>query len=135
MENFMKRILYVFLMMTCSVSWAGWELIGGTSGYASFVDRATIRKKGAFVEMWSMENYFETQVNTSGKTYRSDKSLQSYDCNERASAVISLVHYSAEDGTGEVVYSGTRKKSEINHEPIVPGSLGEVNWKIACGRK
>jgi hypothetical protein len=131
----MKRLLFVLLMMISSVSWAEWERISNDGDSYIYADRETIRKKGNFVEMWRLKNYFRVQDDYSGNKYKSSKLMTRYDCNDRTGAVVSLVHFSEEYGQGDVVFSGTRKKNEINDEPIVPGSVGEVAWQIACGKK
>ena len=131
----MKRLLFVFLMMTCSVSWAEWELVADIENYVQFVDKATKRKKDNFVEMWRMNNYFDEQLNSQGKKYKSVKIFDSYDCNNKARGVVSFVQYFEQYGRGDVVLSHTAKSIEIQYHPIVPESIGEGLWKIACGRE
>lgn len=130
----MKRLLFVLLMMTCSLSWAEWERVGDTGNYEALVDRATIRKKGNFFEMWDMMNYFKVQESV-GKAHKSAKILNRYDCKDATRGLVSFVHYSGEYGTGEVVFVHTSKKNEIEDHPISPGSSAELLWQIACGRK
>ena len=131
----MKRILFVLLMMTCSVSWAEWELVSNDNNSDIYADTATIRKKGNFVEMWRMRNYFEVQVESSGIKYRSSIMMTRYGCNDKTAGLVSWIDYSKEYGQGEPVLSVTQKKNDIQDKPIVPGSVSETAWKIACGRK
>jgi hypothetical protein len=135
MERFIKRTLYVFLMMTCSVSWAEWEESGASENFVHYVDRATIRKKGNFVEMWSMKNFFEAKVNSAGEMYRSTKELRRYECKEETRGLVSFIFYTKENGAGDAIFSHTLKKNEIEDNPITPGAVDEVWWKIACGKK
>jgi hypothetical protein len=131
----MKRLLFILLMMTSSVSWAEWEETGESESYVTYVDRATIRKKGNFVEMWNMRSYFESKVDFVGNKYRSTKDLRRYDCKEKTRGLVSLVSYSKENGKGTVVFSHAAKNNEVDDIPITPGSVNEALWKIACGRK
>ena len=131
----MKRILFVLLMMTCSVAWAEWERIGKTRNYVSYVDKATIRKKDKFIQMWDMSNLFEASVSASGERYKSEKSLQRYDCKNETQGWVYLAHFSEEYGEGRVVGSAMQQNNEIRDLPIMPGSASELLWKIACGRE
>ncbi len=131
----MKRLLFVLLLMVCSVSWAGWERVGSHDVGVVYADRATIRKKGNFIEMWRMENYFEIQVNSEGKKYKSSKIFDRFDCNNETYGIVSFSQHSGEYGRGETVFSYTPKKNEIQDDPISPESIGESLWQVACGRK
>ena len=134
----MKRILFVLLLMTCSVSWAEWERVGKTDSddFVYYVDRVTIRKKGNFIEMWDMTNYFETQVSQVGaKKYKSRKVLNRYDCTDGTRGIVSFLMYAEENGKGNVVLSHIVKKNEIEDMPVSPESVAEDLWKIACRRK
>jgi len=85
--------------------------------------------------MWDMMNYFENKVNLVGKSYKSVKSLSRYDCKDETVGISSLVQFSEEYGSGDVVGSYTIKKNEIEDAPIAPESTKELLWQIACGRK
>ncbi len=119
----------------CHPTMGGWELVGTDGESEIYADRATIRKKGNFVEMWRMSSYLEAKVQSSGEMYKSVKTLDRYDCKDETVGSFSIVQYSEEYGKGDIIFSGTIKKNEINNEPIVPGSAGEKLWKIACRRK
>ena len=131
----MKRFFFVFLMVTSSVSLAEWERIGKNDNFVQDVDRATIRKKGKFVEMWDMKSHFETQVSTLGEKYKSSKSLQRYDCKNETKGLIQFVWYADIGGEGRVVYSENIKKNDIEDASVVPGSIGEMLLNTACGRE
>ncbi len=131
----MKRILFVFLIMTCSVSCAEWEGVGETDSYANFVDRSTIRTKGNFVEMWYMQNFFEGKVSADKKKWKSTIALNRFDCKDETLATVSFINYAKENGEGDVVFSYLYKKNEIRDLPIAPGTTSELLWQIACGRE
>jgi len=135
----MKRLLFVFLMMICSVSWAEWQLCagGGAGGemILDYCDKSTIRKNGAISRMWELTDYSSVQVGAAGERHMSAKSLRAYNCRDETFAIISFVLYSGSMGEGTVVWSGTRKEREWEWEPIVPGSIAEAKWKVVCGKK
>ena len=133
----MKRLLFVVLITVCSVSWAGWERIGTSDegGLTVYVDTSTIRKNGAISRMWELIDVSSVQTNSLGERYMSGKSLQAYNCRDETNALISLVKYSGSMGQGNAVWSGMRQEREWEWEPVVPGSIAETAWKIACGKK
>ena len=130
----MKRILFVLLMMTCSVSWAEWERSGKNKAFAYYVDKSTTRRSGAIAKMWMLSDFFEVQTNSAGKKYKSDKTRFAYNCLEETLVPIAMVQYSGSMGEGEVVWSDTRKESNWEWESVVPGSSGEVIFKMLCGK-
>jgi len=133
----MKRLLFVVLITVCSVSWAGWERIGTSDegGLTVYVDTSTIRKNGAISRMWFVDNCSKVQTNPIGDRYMSDKSLRAFNCRDETFAIISLVRYSGSMGQGNVVRSATFQERELEWSPIVPETVGETKWKIACGKK
>ena len=130
----MKKILFVLLLMTCSVSWAEWETTDITDSFILFHDKSTIRRNGAFVQMWSSKDYFEVQTDVR-VPFKSSKVLRKYNCNKETQALVSLIHYSESVSSGRVTFSHTVKEHELNWTPVVPDSVGETEWKIACGQK
>jgi hypothetical protein len=82
--------------------------------------------------MWDMQSYHEAQEDRYGKNYKSVKTLVRYGCKDETRGIVSLVHYSKEHGSGDVVFTGAVKKNEIEDVPIVPGSAAEHVWRIVC---
>jgi len=99
----MKRLLFVVLLMTCSASWAEWQLCTGDATMLVYCDKSTIRKNGAISRMWDMTDYSSVQTNSSGGRYMSEKSLAAYNCRDETNALISLVQYSGSMGQGNTV--------------------------------
>jgi hypothetical protein len=130
----MKRLLFVVLMVTCSVSWAEWELVGKSADNSLFVDTSTIRKSGNFVKMWSMRNY--TLVQTTGKwKWRSMMLLDVYNCKEEVMAVVQVNAFEGEMASGQSLATETYQQSEWNWRHVLPGSTGKIQWEIACADK
>jgi hypothetical protein len=128
-----KLILTIALAVMSNGVMAEWTKI--SSSYndetTDYVDVATIRKSGHRVKMWSIVD-LKIAKTIYGKSYLSSLIQYEYDCKDEQ---ILELHSSALSGNmrnGDVVYS-----SQSNHEwePVAPGSIGEVSWKIACGMK
>ncbi len=130
----MKRLLLVVLMMTCSVSWAEWELVDLNDEFYVFVDKSTIRKNGHIVRMWSMKNYLLEQTNSSGSKYRSSKTLYVYNCKAEETALASIIQHAGEMGDGSAVWAGNRSEREWEWAPVSPNSINQRLWEIACGK-
>jgi hypothetical protein len=138
----MKRILFVLLMMTFSISWAGWEIVGTSSHPEAkggetthYHDISTVRGNGVIVKMWTMQDYSLARTKANGNTYKSAKALYAYNCKEETEAIISLLQNSDSMGAGSVVYSISLEESKLNWSPIVPESSGEKSWKVACSKE
>jgi hypothetical protein len=131
----MRRIIFAALMMICSASWAAWEFSTAADNFAEYYDKSTIKKKGAITKMWIMRDYLTEQNFSENKTYKSSKQLYAFDCKEDKLAGISISRYSGSQGEGSVVLTYTRKESELEWHPIVPGSTDAINLKIACRKR
>jgi hypothetical protein len=127
----MKRLLTIILLIVSVNSYAEWTLIGGSDGYFVYADKATIRRNGDFVKMWSLTD-FKTVQKVSGDSYLSQKMQTECDCKEERSRMLAFSWFSGQMGSGTVVYfNGDAGK----WTPIEPVSIGEKMWKIACGKK
>jgi hypothetical protein len=131
----MKRLLFILLMMTCSVSCADWEFVDATDNFLSYVDKKTRKKKGNDVRMWEMRNYFKDQFDSSQRMFLSEKILSAFDCTNGTWHIVAAARYSGLRGEGAVVSSITLSKEEIRPSQVFPGSIAEASWEIACGKK
>ncbi len=131
----MKRLLFVFLMMMYSTSWAAWELIFEDDEIAFYADKSTIRRTGNISRIWSMMDYHEIQKSQIGVSYKSTKNLFSFDCKSEEGVLISGHNYSEPMGSGKNVGSYTTQKIDWEYTPIVPGSVTEHLWSIACKKR
>ena len=103
----MKRLLFVVLMMVCSVSWAEWEMTGKADGLTHYHDKSTIKINGITAQMWVMYEFPQVRTNTDGDRYKSAKSLLVFNCKYETLAMISVLQYSGPLGTGNVAVSYT----------------------------
>ena len=95
------------------------------------VDPDTIHRKGDLVELWVLFDYKTTQPGQGGPI-RSTKTQAEFDCEAGLSRALAATDFSGNVGSGKVVYSNSDKQK---WEPVAPGSLGQVLWRFACGKK
>jgi len=131
----MKRLLFVVLMMVCSVSWAEWELTSKADGFANYHDKSTIQRNDITAQMWVMYDFPEIQTNADGDRYKSSKSLLAFNCKYETLTMISVLQYSGSLGTGDVVLSDSFKESDWVWDRIVPNTPLQIEWGVACGKK
>lgn len=129
----MKRLIFVALLMTCSLSWAEWELTQVNDTEIIYHKKSSIRRNGAIAKMWTMTDFPKEQLG-SGKPYKSQITQFSYDCKSETVKIITSTVYSDSKGEGVAVSSYLDKDNLLSWEPVIPGSLGETEWKIACGK-
>ncbi len=132
----MKKLAFATLVMTCLSSWAAWDYMGTSNDkdYDIYNDISTIRKNGEIAKMWTLQDFYTTQINRAGEKTRSVKLLRAFNCRAETMANISIAKYSGQMGSGSVVVSGTLDEHLWTWNPIVPESIGETQWKIACGK-
>jgi hypothetical protein len=131
----MKRLLFVALMMICSVSWAEWEYIGENDTHTDYFDKSTIRRNGRIAKMWILTDYLQVKTLPDGTKFRSKKVRRAYNCLEESITEISTILFSGSMGEGDVVWTGENKEIEWNWMSVVPRSVGKVQFDIACGKK
>ena len=69
---------------------AEWTSVSRHNNGEFFIDRATIRIKGAQREVWSMMNYSNPQMSANGTIYRSTKALLQVECETRYARAIHM---------------------------------------------
>ncbi len=131
----MKRFLFVILIISYSVTWAKWELLGATIQFDEYADKASRLTKGNVVEMWTMRDWRTLQITNGGFKYLSEKVLDRYDCENRTMALLEVVKYPEKMGLGNKNLTITARQQEIVTDRIAPSSSGEVKLKIACDKK
>ena len=132
----MTRLIFLLLLMTGSAARAEWEQTHHVGGETSthYHDKSTIRGTGGIVRMLTMINYSVEKNLKSGGKYESMKRLDGYDCRSETTAPITVSYFSGSMSSGSLVFTYTVKNSELEWEPIIPSSIGEKHWKIACGK-
>ena len=129
-----KLTLLLLLMMSTNVT-AEWTPVSrsGNGDTTVYVDFKTIKRKGHKVKMWVLMDFKTVKISTVDNIrYLSDFGLDEYDCEEENRQNITYYWYSGNMRTGEIIYSSLDKGKLI---PIVPDSIDETLFKIACGKK
>ena len=131
----MKQLLLgLMLLMTATAANAEWTAIDSADNFIQYVDRATIRRNGNLVKMWSLQNFKTVQKSAAGgESYLSVKEQWEYDCKEEKKRVLAFSWFDGKMGSGKVVYSDSDFRDKWS--PVGPESIGEILWKIACGKQ
>ena len=128
----MKRLLLALLLLLASgAASAEWTAIDSADHLIIYVDRATIRRNGNLVKMWSMADYKKAQV-IDGQYGLSSRSQSEYDCKEEMHRNLALAFFSGQMGSGTVNSTGD---GTLRWRPVAPGSIAEALWEVACGKK
>lgn len=104
-----------------------WEFVSQSDSATSFINLKTIRASGPFIKAWGIRN---TDGTIRGKTYRSTKWMDEYDCTREESRTLTETAHSEPFSNGSIVYSSDRPSS---WRPVPPGSVGERLLTFACG--
>ena len=125
-------LLIILLVLNSGPAYAEWVSIGSTDdGMTAYGDPDTICRKGEMVKMWSLFD-FQIMQYVEGIPSLSKKGHSEYDCAEERLRLLALVEYSGNLGKGKVVYSDT---IEQPWKPVVPRSVDQALWKLACDKQ
>jgi hypothetical protein len=127
----MRKTILLLLLVGSSKTMAEWIDVGGNDYSTIFADPATIRKVDNSVKMLSLYDTDIAQV-VGGISFMSSKSLDEYDCKEKQSRTLAFYWYSGNMGEGNILYSNTDANK---WNTVMPKSISEALWKIACGKK
>ena len=78
-----------------------------------------------------MRNHTTIQT-VAGKSYLSSKAQTEYDCAEAQSRILVVYVYSGQMGRGTQVGYDT---DPTKWRPVMPGSVDQAMWKVACGKQ
>jgi len=116
--------------LTTTNTHAKWQLVDDQRDILMYVDHATISRRHPMATMWTLLDYRREQAG-SDKKYSSVRRQDEYDCANRRSRLLATAWFSGKMATGKLVYTSTRSNYEWH--PVIPGSVSEIRWKIACG--
>ena len=121
------------LMSTVSFgAMAEWTEIDQNPKFTSYVDLNTIRRSNNNAKIWVLRNYKSLTTSASGSTYFSSRARNEYDCRDERVRRIDLSAHSERMATGSTVFSYS---DGDEWSSVVPDSIGEHIFKIACGIK
>ena len=125
--------LIIFLLLSSGPAYAEWVLVtGDESGTTVYIDPSTIRRKDALVNLWTLYDSKTVETVTEG-SFLSIKRQKEYDCVEERSRTLAEMLFSGNMGKGKVVLINTDERSKW--QPVQPGSIAQMLWKLACGKK
>jgi hypothetical protein len=131
----MKRVLFVLLMITCSVSFGAWELVHTFSDSQVYLQRSIKPSEGSVVQVWSSVNFNSEQVDQNIGRYQSWKALEIFDCDKVKHGYVSFTYYSAKNRQGNVVNSMSRQLSEVTYKDIGSGTVSALFFALACDKR
>ena len=125
-------LLITLLVLSSGPVYAAWELVSGDdeAGLTVYVDRDTIRRKGNLVKMWQLYDYKTVQA-VAGDSLLSIQRHNEYDCTEERTRMLAYTWFSSNMGKGRVVY---KTAEEQPWAPVVPRSIDQTLWKVACSK-
>ena len=132
----MRRVVLALVLAALSGSAAAaWVRVGGNHDIlGSYADPASIRRKDGLVEMTSLLDFRARQTGQSvgAKPYLSQNERREYDCKAAGYRLLRLRLHAGHMGAGKVVHGNP---APDGWSPVVPGSLGEALWRVACAKK
>ena len=130
----MKKLVVLLLLMVSTSVFAEWTEVGRNDdvGLTVYADFGTIKRKDHKVKMWKLYDY-KTVKESGVDRFLSSMDRDEYDCEEETIGLFDWHWYSGNMAEGEIVRSNTNIKDAI--QSVIPGSMGETLFKIACGKK
>ena len=99
--------------------------------FVTYADRATIKKSGDTVQMSSV---IDPEVPDDRRRV-SWKDEWDYQCLEKLARPNRYNEFSGKMGTGKKIYSQSTGAYGQYWTPVVPGSVTDKLWRIACGKE
>jgi hypothetical protein len=127
-----KVVLTMLLAVVTSGAAAEWVSVKRKETATYYADPATIRNAGNVVKMWELHDFKTAQVADGIKPYMSTKAQSEYDCKREQRRTLSVSSYSGNMARGKVMESAT---DPSEWDPVAPGSIGDLMWKFACGKR
>lgn len=129
----MKLVFLLLALAFCSnAAYAAWTRVGASSEVEGvYADAESKRLADGMVRMKSLLDYKSPQTAQSlgAKPYLTQIDQREYHCSDRKHRLLRFSLRSGHMGKGKVVKSGPPDGAWL---PIVPGSIGEALWRIAC---
>jgi hypothetical protein len=130
----MKKLVVLLLLMVSTNVFAEWTEVNGNkdAGLTTYVDYGTIKNQNNKVKIWTLYDYKRVQQ-VEDSRFLSSVTHTEYNCEEETSRMLDVYWYSGNMRNGEIVWSSTNIKKET--VSIIPESIDEGNFNIACGKK
>ena len=108
---------------------AEWTALSATDAITFYVDPGSIRKSGSTARMWLLLDFKKGQRDAGGNPYRSAKSQEEFDCEQRRTRTLFKSLYSRKLGADGPYYQSAEAGP---WSAIEPESGAEAMWKVAC---
>lgn len=132
----MRRVTPIILLsLFCSSAAAEWTLLNTSKsdGTETYIDKSTVSRKGNKARLWYLDNFASPEMTSKGRKYLSSKGLHEFDCQDARRQLLQYTWYTDQMGRGEIVFA--KNEPSDNGQEIVPQSIAEAMYKIACGKK
>ncbi len=122
-------LLVLSMLFAAGAASAEWTSVARHGNGEFFIDRKSVNIKGDQREVWSMMNYSNPQLSTSGKVYRSTRSLLQVECKTRYARAIHMSFFSGSLLRGEVIGN---MGALPPWEPVPPDSAMREILDLVC---
>jgi hypothetical protein len=132
----MTRLLLIaltLLVLSSGPAYAEWVKVSDSdeTGKTVYVDPATIHRNSNLVKMWQFYDYKTVQT-VGGNRFLTAKEQWEFDCAEERSRVVARKEFSGNMGSGTMIFTNSEVGKWI---PVIPGSIGQTVWEVACGKQ
>ena len=117
------------LLAASGTAVAEWTALSATDAVTFYVDPGSIRKSGATSKMWLLLDFKKGQRDAGGNPYRSAKSQEEFDCEQRRTRTLFKSLYTRKLGADGPYYQSAEAGP---WSAIEPESGAEALWKFAC---
>jgi surface-adhesin protein E len=123
-----KLLLVIFLVVVITPAKAEWVMVGTESaqGETHYFDPETTKKNGPFRKVWVLSSYGKKLAGG----YRSVKSFYEFDCMEERARSYTMLLYTDEMATGDVIGAQHDKLKEWSTYPT--GSIFSHIAEAVC---
>ena len=123
-------IALTLLVLGNGSAYAEWIMVSDSdeAGKTVYVDPNTIRRNSNLVKMWQFYDYKTVQTLGSIR-FLTAKEQWEFDCAEGRSRVVARKEFSGNMGSGTMVSTNSQVGKWL---PVMPGSIGEIVWNVAC---
>lgn len=128
----MKKLILTCGLLTSSFGFsAEWKYAtnGGQDDRAIYVDSSEYNydKKSNSIKAWfKTDSYVD---DNSKVTYTRSKNLHQFSCLDNKMRLLAYVNY---DKNGNVLSSNQLDGKEVRYSTVIPDTVGESIWKVAC---
>jgi hypothetical protein len=127
-----QLLLITLLVLSSGPAYAEWMSLGASeAGTTVYADPATKRREGDLVKMLVLFD-FKAKQTKAEVSYLSAKAQMEYDCAEQRFEGHSVLYFSGNMGNRQLRDRSSGKGMRLR---VLPGSLDQALWKLACGKQ